>query len=73
MRWKTYEEQLHEEARQSRGMSAEERLRALFSMIGFVARLSADTGTWGSKLAVHEADEEEARRRLRDWTRRDRA
>lgn len=73
MRWKTYEEQLIEDARQSREMTAEMRLRALFSMIGFVARLSADTGTWGRKLAVHQADEEEGRRRLREWTRRDRA
>lgn len=72
MRWKTYEEQLREEARDTRSMTAEERLRALFSMIGFVARLSADTGTWEAKLAVHEADEAEGRRRLRDWIRRSR-
>lgn len=70
MRWKSYEEQLLEEARGARSMTAEERLRALFSMIGFVARLSSDTGTWGSKLATHEADEAEGRRRLREWIRR---
>ncbi len=72
MRWKTYEEQLREEADRFRPMSVEERLHAVGEMVQLVFRMLEGQGTLEAKLRSAGRTEEEGRQRLRDWVRRHR-
>ena len=73
VRWKSYEEQLRDEADSTRGMSPDERIRALSELLDFVLRMLTDTGTLSEKMRLYEQVEEEGHRRWRDWVRRYRA
>lgn len=72
MRWKTYEEELREEADRFRPMSVEERLHAVAEMVQLVFRMLEGQGTLDAKLRSAGRTEEEGRQRLRDWVRRHR-
>ncbi len=73
VRWKSYEEQLRDEAEAARGMSPDDRIRALAEILDFSLRMLTDAGTLSEKTRLYEREEDEGHRRWVDWVRRHRA